>query len=77
MYRIIAYTNNRVATWNNYVRHSIIKDADKSLITSNDLIMSYVTIVNNLMILLLTIVKNISLKILLILLITLMSLKGF
>lgn len=46
MYRIIAYTNNRVATWNNYVRHSIIKDADKSLITSNDLIMSYVTIVN-------------------------------
>lgn len=47
MYRIIAYTNNRVATWNNYVRHSIIKDADKSLITSNDLIMSYVTIVNN------------------------------
>ncbi len=46
MYRIIAYTNNRVATWNNYVRHSIIKDADKSLITSNDLIMSYTTVVN-------------------------------
>ena len=46
LYRIIAYTNNRVAQWNNHVRHMIIKDADKSLITRNDLIMSYTTVVN-------------------------------
>lgn len=46
MYRIIAYTNSRVAQWNNHVRHMIIQDADKSLITRNDLIMSYTTVVN-------------------------------
>ena len=32
------YTNSRVAQWNNHVRHMIIQDADKSLITRNDLI---------------------------------------
>lgn len=47
MYRIIAYTNNCVAGWNNYIRHSIIKDADKSIITKNDLIMSYETIIDD------------------------------
>lgn len=46
MYRIITYTNNCVAYWNNYVRNSIIKDSNKSIITRNDLIMSYTTIVN-------------------------------
>lgn len=46
LYRIIAYTNSRVAQWNNHVRHMIIQDADKSLITRNDLIMSYTTVVN-------------------------------
>lgn len=46
MYRVIAYTNGRVAQWNNHIRHMIIKDADKSLITRNDLIMSYTTVVN-------------------------------
>lgn len=45
-FRIIAYTNNCVTNWNNYVRNSIIKDSDKSIITTNDLLMSYVTIVN-------------------------------
>ena len=39
-------TNSRVAQWNNHVRHMIIQDADKSLITRNDLIMSYTTVVN-------------------------------
>lgn len=49
MYRIIAYTNNCVAGWNNYIRHSIIQDADKSIITKNDLIMSYETIIDDFM----------------------------
>ena len=46
MYRIIAYTNACVTSWNTYIRNSIIKDSDKSIITKNDLIMSYETIVN-------------------------------
>lgn len=46
MYRVIAYTNNCVASWNNHIRNKIIKDADKKIITRNDLIMSYETIVN-------------------------------
>ena len=49
LYRIIAYTNNRVNYWNNYIRNNIIKDADKNIITKNDLIMSYETIVNEFM----------------------------
>lgn len=49
MYRIIGYTNNCVSSWNNYIRNSIIKDADKNIITKNDLIMSYETIVNEFM----------------------------
>ena len=49
MYRIVAYTNNCVTGWNNYIRNAIIKDADKNIITKNDLIMSYETIVNEFM----------------------------
>ena len=49
MYRIIGYTNNCVSSWNNYIRNNIIKDADKNIITKNDLIMSYETIVNEFM----------------------------
>lgn len=44
--KIIAYTNNTVSYWNKFVRNAIIKDADKSVITKNDLIISYITIVN-------------------------------
>ena len=44
--KVIAYTNNTVSAWNKFIRHSIVKDADKSVITKNDLIISYVTIVN-------------------------------
>lgn len=44
--KIIAYTNNCVSGWNKFVRNAIIKDADKSVITKNDLILSYTTIVN-------------------------------
>lgn len=46
MYRIIGYTNNCVSGWNNYIRNTIIEDAAKNIITKNDLIMSYETIVN-------------------------------
>lgn len=49
MYRVVAYTNNCVSSWNNYIRNNIIKNADKSIITKNDLIMSYETIVNEFM----------------------------
>lgn len=49
MYRIIAYTNNCISGWNNYIRNNIIKDADKNIITKNDLIMSYETIVDDFM----------------------------
>lgn len=44
--KVIAYTNNTVSAWNKFIRYSIVKDADKSVITKNDLIISYVTIVN-------------------------------
>ena len=49
MYRIIAYTNSCVSGWNNYIRNTIIRDSDKNIITKNDLIMSYETIVNEFM----------------------------
>lgn len=49
MYRIIAYTNNRVSFMNNYIRNSIIRDADKNILTKNDLLMSYETIVDEFM----------------------------
>lgn len=49
MYRIIGYTNTCVSSWNNYIRNTIIRNADKNIITKNDLIMSYKTIVNEFM----------------------------
>lgn len=47
MYRIIAYTNAAVTNWNTYVRQNIIKDSEKSILTKNDLVMSYNTIVDD------------------------------
>ena len=44
--KVIAYTNNAVSAWNKFVRNAIVKNADKSVITKNDLIISYITIVN-------------------------------
>ena len=44
--KVIGYTNNCVNGWNNFIRNSIILDAEKSVITKNDLIISYITIVN-------------------------------
>lgn len=46
MYRVIAYTNIAVSSWNNYVRNIIVKDAYKSVLTRNDLIMSYKNLVD-------------------------------
>ena len=44
--KVIAYTNAAVSSWNKFIRNSIISDANKSIITKNDLIISYTTIVN-------------------------------
>lgn len=44
--KVIAYTNNAVSSWNKFIRNAIIKDANKSIITKNDLIISYTTLVN-------------------------------
>lgn len=44
--KVIAYTNNTVSAWNKFIRNTIILDSDKSVITKNDLIISYVTLVN-------------------------------
>ena len=44
--KVISYTNINVSSWNKFIRNSIIADCDKSVLTKNDLIISYVTIVN-------------------------------
>lgn len=44
--KVISYTNANVSAWNKFIRNAIIEDADKSIITKNDLIISYTTIVN-------------------------------
>lgn len=46
LYRVVAYTNAKVSYWNNYIRNNIVKGADKNIITSNDLITSYTTLVD-------------------------------
>lgn len=44
--KVMAYTNNVVSAWNKFIRNSIIEKAETSVITKNDLILSYTTIVN-------------------------------
>lgn len=44
--KVIAYTNVCVSSYNKYIRNAIIKEYDKSIITKNDLILSYTTIVD-------------------------------
>lgn len=44
--KVIAYTNVAVSKWNKFIRNAIIADSDISVLTKNDLIISYVTIVN-------------------------------
>ena len=45
-YKLIAYTNSKVSLWNNYIRNIIIDDAQNQFITKDDLMMSYVTLVD-------------------------------
>lgn len=45
--KIVGYTNRCVSAWNKYVRTNIIKNANTSILTKNDLIISYTTIINN------------------------------
>ena len=45
--KVVAYTNNKVSYWNKYIRNNIIEDCEKSIITKNDLIISYTTLVND------------------------------
>ena len=45
--KVVAYTNTQVNNWNNYIRNIIVKDSNKSVLTCNDLLISYVTIVNS------------------------------
>lgn len=44
--KVIAYTNVQVSAWNKFIRSIIIKDNNKSIITKNDLLTSYITIVD-------------------------------
>lgn len=44
--RILTYTNMCASSWNKFIREIIIKDGEKSVITNNDLITSYTTIVD-------------------------------
>lgn len=44
--KLVAYTNPCVSNWNKFIRNFIIKDADKSVFTKNDLILSGITIVD-------------------------------
>lgn len=45
--KIVAYTNNCVSKWNAFIRNNIIKGFQTSVITINDLITSYVTLVDD------------------------------
>lgn len=45
--KVVAYTNNCVSNWNKYIRNAIIENADKAVLTKNDLIISYTTIVDD------------------------------
>lgn len=44
--RVIAYTNRAVSSWNKYVRNCIVAQSEKSVLTKNDLITSYNTVVD-------------------------------
>lgn len=46
LYKIIAYKNVRVNQWNDFVRKIVVKNSDTSVLTIDDLLMSYVTLVD-------------------------------
>lgn len=45
--RLVTYTNASVSTWNKFIRHSIIKDSNRAVLTKNDLVMSYTTLTDD------------------------------
>lgn len=45
--RLVTYTNASVSSWNKFIRHSIIKDSSRAVLTRNDLVMSYITLVDD------------------------------
>ena len=45
--KLIAYTNPCVNYWNNVIRHSIVKDSEKAVLTKHDLITSYINLVDS------------------------------
>lgn len=44
--KVIGYTNMCVSSWNKFIRENTIQDAEKSVITKHDLIISYTTLVD-------------------------------
>lgn len=46
LYRLVAYTNDAVTSWNSYIRNGTIKNAERNILNNNDLLMSYTTIVD-------------------------------
>lgn len=45
--KVVAYTNDCVAYWNNCIRNAIIQNANRAIITKNDLFTSYITLVDS------------------------------
>lgn len=45
--RLICYTNKSVTEWNKFIRYNIIEDAHTAVLTKNDLLLSYTTLVDN------------------------------
>lgn len=44
--RLVCYTNKAVSSWNNYIRNNLIEDSSRSIITKNDLILCYSTMLD-------------------------------
>lgn len=44
--RLISYTNKAVSNWNKFIRDNIIDSAHKAVLTKNDLLLSYITLVD-------------------------------
>lgn len=47
LYKLVAYTNVAVTTWNKFIRQVIVKDANLSIINKHDLFMSRQTVVDD------------------------------
>lgn len=45
--RLVCYTNKAVSTWNSFIRNNIIEDCNKAVLTKNDLLLSYITLVDD------------------------------